>query len=76
MMSFHKEETSSEEEQAKTNSLYSTDMVITAWLNRAVFLLISIFVTQMLSKGGHLIYKKGVHGKMRWWEIIQTGLYS
>lgn len=75
-MSFHKEETSSEEEQAETNSLYSTDMVITTWLNRAVFLLISIFVTQMLSKGGHLIYKKGVHGKMRRWEIIQTGFYS
>lgn len=75
-MIFHKEETSSEEELTETNSLYSTDMVATTWLNRAVFLLMDIFVTQMLSKGGHLIYKKGVHGKMRWWEIIQTSLCS
>lgn len=27
MMSFHKEDTSSEEEQTETNNLYSTDMV-------------------------------------------------
>lgn len=83
-INFRKEVTSSENEWTETNSFCSTDMVSHNMteerrLSRSVSppsALRDIFVTQMLRKISHLTYKKGVFGKMRWWEVIQIGLHS